>query len=268
MAGAGVRGARRPRAGRAARRTRRGCWRAAEEALAARGRGLGGGRPARGRRRAGELHGAADRDRDGARAGAGARAAAGRRELAGGAGARGAGDAGRSCSPSSTRAAARRSPPPGRDGRRCCAPAALAPEALAERVRALPAAPLAVGDGAVRFRDSLEAAGALVPPDEDGAPSPPRRARVPAGCGGEPNRPRRTPTRLPARARRRTPHDDRPARRSRDPPPDLRRPPAGRRDRAPRVPDAVVAGDVRARALQARRACAWRRSRARRWSAT
>ena len=48
------------------------------------------------------------------------------------------------------------------------APAALAPEALAERVRAMPAAPLAVGDGAVRFRDSLEAAGALVPPDEDG----------------------------------------------------------------------------------------------------
>ena len=48
------------------------------------------------------------------------------------------------------------------------APAALAPEALAERVRAMPAAPLAVGDGAVRFRDPLEAAGALVPPDEDG----------------------------------------------------------------------------------------------------
>jgi tRNA threonylcarbamoyladenosine biosynthesis protein TsaB len=48
------------------------------------------------------------------------------------------------------------------------APAALAPEALAERVRAMPVAPLAVGDGAVRFRGSLEAAGAQVPPDEDG----------------------------------------------------------------------------------------------------
>jgi tRNA threonylcarbamoyladenosine biosynthesis protein TsaB len=48
------------------------------------------------------------------------------------------------------------------------APAALAPEALGERVRALPAAPVAVGDGAVRFRGSLEAAGAHVPPDEDG----------------------------------------------------------------------------------------------------
>jgi tRNA threonylcarbamoyladenosine biosynthesis protein TsaB len=48
------------------------------------------------------------------------------------------------------------------------AAAALPPEALAERVRALPAPPLAVGDGAVRFRGPLEAAGALVPPDQDG----------------------------------------------------------------------------------------------------
>jgi tRNA threonylcarbamoyladenosine biosynthesis protein TsaB len=47
-------------------------------------------------------------------------------------------------------------------------PAALAPEVLAERVRAMPAAPLTVGDGAVRFRSSLEAAGAQIPPDEDG----------------------------------------------------------------------------------------------------
>jgi tRNA threonylcarbamoyladenosine biosynthesis protein TsaB len=38
-----------------------------------------------------------------------------------------------------------------------------------ERVRALHGTPLAVGDGAVRFRGPLEAAGALVPPDEDGA---------------------------------------------------------------------------------------------------
>jgi tRNA threonylcarbamoyladenosine biosynthesis protein TsaB len=47
-------------------------------------------------------------------------------------------------------------------------PAALPPDALAERVRALPAAPLALGDGAVRFREPLEAAGALVPADDDG----------------------------------------------------------------------------------------------------
>jgi tRNA threonylcarbamoyladenosine biosynthesis protein TsaB len=48
------------------------------------------------------------------------------------------------------------------------APVALSPEALAEKVRAMPVAPLAVGDGAVRFRGSLEAAGAQVPLDEDG----------------------------------------------------------------------------------------------------
>jgi tRNA threonylcarbamoyladenosine biosynthesis protein TsaB len=46
--------------------------------------------------------------------------------------------------------------------------AALAPEALAERVRELQGTALAVGDGAVRFRGPLEAAGALVPPDDDG----------------------------------------------------------------------------------------------------
>jgi len=42
-------------------------------------------------------------------------------------------------------------------------PVALAPEALAERI-----APgsLAVGDGAVRFREQLERAGALVPVDD------------------------------------------------------------------------------------------------------
>ena len=55
------------------------------------------------------------------------------------------------------------------EGRSLLAPAALPPEALAERVRALPATPLAVGDGAIRFRGALEAAGARVPPDEDGS---------------------------------------------------------------------------------------------------
>ena len=43
------------------------------------------------------------------------------------------------------------------------APAALAPQALADAVAALPAGALAVGDGAIRFRDVLEAAGAVVP---------------------------------------------------------------------------------------------------------
>jgi tRNA threonylcarbamoyladenosine biosynthesis protein TsaB len=45
------------------------------------------------------------------------------------------------------------------------APAALAPAALAERVRTLPGRPLAVGDGAVAFRPDMHAAGAVVPED-------------------------------------------------------------------------------------------------------
>jgi tRNA threonylcarbamoyladenosine biosynthesis protein TsaB len=42
-----------------------------------------------------------------------------------------------------------------------------APEELAERVRELDPAPLAAGDGAVRFAKELEAAGATVAPPED-----------------------------------------------------------------------------------------------------
>jgi tRNA threonylcarbamoyladenosine biosynthesis protein TsaB len=41
------------------------------------------------------------------------------------------------------------------------------PEELAERVRALPHPPVAVGEGSVRFRHQLEAVGALVPADGD-----------------------------------------------------------------------------------------------------
>ena len=85
--------------------------------------------------------------------------------------------------------------------------------------------------------------------------TPPRcTVSAPWPCAGWPGRPNPStatpfcrstcayPTPCPA--------DDR---RARHPPPDLRRPPAGHRHRAPRVPDPVVAGDVRARALQARR---------------
>ena len=46
-------------------------------------------------------------------------------------------------------------------------PAVLAPERLAAAVAELPATPLAVGDGALRFRDELAAAGAAVPADVD-----------------------------------------------------------------------------------------------------
>jgi tRNA threonylcarbamoyladenosine biosynthesis protein TsaB len=54
-------------------------------------------------------------------------------------------------------------------GEALLAPTALAPADLADRVRRLAPAPLAVGDGALRFRAQLEAAGATVPPDGDGA---------------------------------------------------------------------------------------------------
>lgn len=44
-------------------------------------------------------------------------------------------------------------------------PFVASPEAVAERVREAPFNPLAAGDGAVRFREVLEAAGARVEPD-------------------------------------------------------------------------------------------------------
>lgn len=66
-------------------------------------------------------------------------------------------------------AAAWASAGPGELGEPLLAPAALPPDALAERVRKLPDAPLAAGDGALRFRAQLEAAGATVPPDGDSA---------------------------------------------------------------------------------------------------
>ena len=48
-------------------------------------------------------------------------------------------------------------------------PLVATPGELAERVAALPQAPLAAGSGAIRFRDELEAAGAEVPPDAEPA---------------------------------------------------------------------------------------------------
>jgi tRNA threonylcarbamoyladenosine biosynthesis protein TsaB len=52
-----------------------------------------------------------------------------------------------------------------RDGEQLLAPLALAPQALGERLRAGGETWLAVGDGALRFRSDLEAAGCLVAPD-------------------------------------------------------------------------------------------------------
>jgi tRNA threonylcarbamoyladenosine biosynthesis protein TsaB len=48
-------------------------------------------------------------------------------------------------------------------------PFVAAPEAVAERIESAGFAPLAVGDGSVRFRDVLEAAGARVADDESDA---------------------------------------------------------------------------------------------------
>ncbi len=48
-------------------------------------------------------------------------------------------------------------------------PEAMSPEGLAERVRAAGSTPLAAGDGSVRFRQALEAAGITVAPDDAGA---------------------------------------------------------------------------------------------------
>ena len=51
------------------------------------------------------------------------------------------------------------------DGDEVWAPFVAAPEAVAERLRERATGALAVGDGAVRFREVLEAAGAEVPDD-------------------------------------------------------------------------------------------------------
>jgi tRNA threonylcarbamoyladenosine biosynthesis protein TsaB len=52
-----------------------------------------------------------------------------------------------------------------RGGERLLAPVALKPDALAERAAALPRPLRAAGDGSVRFREQLQAAGAEVPDD-------------------------------------------------------------------------------------------------------
>ena len=60
-------------------------------------------------------------------------------------------------------------------GEELWAPFVAAPEALAERAAPLGGAAVAAGDGALRFRDQLEAAGVVVP--DDGSPVHRLRAR-------------------------------------------------------------------------------------------
>ena len=55
----------------------------------------------------------------------------------------------------------------GPDGRQIWPASVSSAEELAVRVAELPVPPLSVGDGSVRFRDRLEAAGALVPAGDD-----------------------------------------------------------------------------------------------------
>lgn len=69
------------------------------------------------------------------------------------------------------------------------APAALAPAALAEAVRRLPSGAVAVGDGAIRFRDALEAAGALVPEDGSAAHRVDAAVHARLAAGMEPEAP-------------------------------------------------------------------------------
>jgi tRNA threonylcarbamoyladenosine biosynthesis protein TsaB len=69
------------------------------------------------------------------------------------------------------------------------APAALAPEALAEAVAALPAGVVAVGDGAVKFRTVLEAAGAVVPTDASAAHRVEAAVHARLAAGMEPTAP-------------------------------------------------------------------------------
>jgi tRNA threonylcarbamoyladenosine biosynthesis protein TsaB len=55
------------------------------------------------------------------------------------------------------------------DGKRAWGPTVATPAEVAERVRSVPVAPLAAGDGAVRFRRDLEHAGAEVLPEDQAA---------------------------------------------------------------------------------------------------
>jgi tRNA threonylcarbamoyladenosine biosynthesis protein TsaB len=70
-----------------------------------------------------------------------------------------------------------------RGGERVLDPVAIAPEQLA---RTLAAGTLAVGDGAVRFREELERAGAVVPPDGSPAHRVSALAICRLGARGEP----------------------------------------------------------------------------------
>lgn len=68
-------------------------------------------------------------------------------------------------------------------------PAALTPDGLAEAASALPAGAVAVGDGAVRFRTVLEAAGVAVPTDDSAAHRVEAAVHARLAAGMEPKAP-------------------------------------------------------------------------------
>jgi tRNA threonylcarbamoyladenosine biosynthesis protein TsaB len=72
------------------------------------------------------------------------------------------------------------------DGRELLAPAALAPDDLAERLSKLEPRVQAVGDGAVRFRQELERAGVAVPEDGSAAHRISAAPLCRLGAAGEP----------------------------------------------------------------------------------
>ena len=222
----------------------------AEQALAEGGVDVGRRRADRGRRRPRRLHRPADRRRDGPGARPGPRPAARAGLVAARAGGRGAGARrrGRGAGRPPRRGVRRRV---GRRRSSCSSP----PRWRRRRSRRgcsswpCPCRPWGTGRYA-SGRSSKEPGSPSRWTDHRSTGSPRRRS---AGSARRARRPTatgccRTTGASPTPSRRR---DDRTARRRhRSPPPHVRRPPAGRRDRAPRVPDAVVARHVRARAVQ------------------
>jgi tRNA threonylcarbamoyladenosine biosynthesis protein TsaB len=77
------------------------------------------------------------------------------------------------------------------DGTAIWEPLVASPESIAERVADLGAAPLAAGDGSLRFRPQLEAAGVEVLPDADPAHRMAARHVCALAAGVEPGRPER-----------------------------------------------------------------------------
>ena len=228
------------------------------EACVGRGRRVGAGGADRGRRRAGVLHracGSASRPRGRWHRRAGF--PGGGRHARGAGGRRSASERPRTAA----RCAARRAPRRGLRGplrpreRSSGSRSSPLPGELAERARST--SPAGGGDGSLRFREELEAAGAEVLPGRGsrapGSGAPHLRVGAVAGSGPADRSPiyLRDQTQRWIEQRDATPRRAEPAGGLRGRAPRLQRPAGRDLDRASLVPDAVVAGDVRPRALEA-----------------